>query len=75
MRRRPSHLRQTGFIHLAVRRGRMKIMAAAIGVEAERKPMGTEGFRKAAERRGCAFLLGQKRDAERIWPGEIESAF
>ena len=60
MRQGAADLRRLIAIDLSVRLGRVKIMAAAIRVETQRKSMPAKHFQQSPERRIRAFLRDQK---------------
>ena len=61
MRQCAPDLRRLAAIHLAAGFGRVKVMTAAIGIQAQRQAIPTEHLQQRLERRIRAFFLGQKR--------------
>src|SRR6516162_5175911 len=60
LRQRAPNLRQRTRIYLLARLGRVEIVTAAVGVEAQRKPVFGENVGQATERRERPFFLDQK---------------
>lgn len=65
MGKRPSDLRQAGPVDLAARFRRVEIMAAAVGIEAQRQAMMPEHLLERPERRARTLLLDQKSRVDR----------
>ena len=63
---RPPNLCRARAVDLAARNGRVKIMRAAIRVEAQRQTVRAEHFRQRAKRRVRSFLLDQERRVDRV---------
>jgi hypothetical protein len=61
MRQRAPDLRRLAAIHLAASFGRVKVMTAAIGIQAQRQAIPAEHFQQRLERRTRAFFRDQKR--------------
>src|SRR6516225_5172435 len=63
--RSSAHLRELAPVNSLPRLRRVEIMAAAIGIEARRKPLRREHLQKPTKRRNRAFFLDQKRRVDR----------
>jgi len=61
MLQRPAHLRRARAVDLPARFRRVKIMAAPIGIKAQRQTMLAKYLRQPPERRGSALFGRQKR--------------
>jgi hypothetical protein len=66
MRQRPTNLGGSMAIDRTTRLGRVEIVAAAIGLEAQRQAMLSEHLQQSAERRGRALLRREKRRVDRV---------
>jgi len=60
LRQRPPHLREPLLVHLLARLRRVKIIAAAIGVEGRKQPLRRDRLLDPAKARRRSFLLDQE---------------